>query len=157
MKKSDKTKAPEVENRKARHLYQVLETLEVGVVLVGTEVKSIREGKIQLGEAWIDVTNDQELFLVNSYIEEYSLGNQFNHKSDRKRKLLAHRHEILKFHKAKELKGLTIVPLKLYFKAGKVKLLIGLCRGKDHSDKRQDLMRRQQKIEVDRALKNVKR
>ena len=157
-KKKKTSNTPEIQNRKARHNYQILETLETGIVLKGTEVKSTRAAKVNIGEAWIDITPQLEMFLVNSNIEEYSHGNQFNHQSDRRRKLLAHQAEIIKFHKAKELKGLTIIPLKLYFNAkGYAKLQIGLGRGKDMGDKRQDMIQRTQKREMDRAMKGAMR
>lgn len=155
-KSKDEARQPTIQNRKARHQYQILETLECGVQLTGTEIKSIRDGKVILGESYVEVTHQFELFLVNSYIEEYTQGNRYNHDPRRKRKLLAHRAEIIKFHKAKEIKGLTIVPLKLYFKGSYVKLEIGLAKGKDQGDKRQDLIKRTQKREMDRAIKNAR-
>ena len=115
MKKQEKKSTPVIENRKARHQYQVLETLEVGVSLKGTEVKSIRNGRIQLGESWVEITKAFELNLIDCHIEEYEHGNQFNHESNRKRKLLAHRVEIIKFYKAKELK-VQIIKEKEWYK-----------------------------------------
>lgn len=155
-KSKDEVGRPTISNRKARHEYQILETLECGIQLTGTEIKSIREGKIILGEAYIEVTEKFELYMVNAYIDEFTQGNRNNHDPRRRRKLLAHRSEILKFHKAKEVKGLTIVPLKLYFKGSYAKLEIGLAKGKDQGDKRQDLIKKTQQREMDRAMKSVR-
>lgn len=156
-KKQDEPGQPTIQNRKARQQYQILEKLECGIQLTGTEIKSVREAKIQLGESYIEVTHELEFWLVNSHIDEFSQGNRYNHEPRRKRKLLAHRAEIIKFHKAKELKGLTIIPLKLYFKGRLAKIEIGLARGKDHQDKRQDLIKRTQNREMERAMKSARR
>jgi len=129
-----------IHNRKASHQYEVLDSFEVGIALVGSEVKSIREGHISLGEAWVEVSDKNELWLVGAHVNEYSQANQFNHIPARRRKLLAHKHEIEKIQKAIEIKGLTIIPLKLYFKKRKAKLEIAICRGKKQHDKRQDLI-----------------
>ena len=145
---------PTIQNRKARHEYHILETYEVGVVLTGTEVKSIRLGKISIAESYIEISSKMELFLMNSNIDEYFQGSQNNHDRTRKRKLLAHKIEIAKMHKSKEVKGLTIIPLKLYFKKGKVKIEIAICRGKNVVDKRQTIKERDQKREAQRAIKH---
>ena len=129
-----------IHNRKATHQYEVLECFEAGMVLVGSEVKSIRAGHISLGESWVEVSEKGELWLVGAHINEYSQANQFNHIPARRRKLLVHKHEIEKIQKAVEIKGLTVVPLKLYFKKRKAKLEIAICRGKKQQDKRQDLI-----------------
>ena len=129
-----------IHNRKAVHQYEVLECFEAGMVLAGSEVKSIRAGHISLGESWVEVSEKGELWLVGAHINEYLQANQFNHIPARRRKLLVHKHEIEKMQKAVEIKGLTIVPLKLYFKKRKAKLEIAICRGKKHQDKRQDLI-----------------
>jgi len=129
-----------IHNRKAAHQYEVLECFEAGMVLVGSEVKSIRAGHISLGESWVEVSEKGELWLVGAHINEYSQANQFNHIPARRRKLLVHKHEIEKIQKAVEIKGLTVVPLKLYFKKRKAKLEIAICRGKKQQDKRQDLI-----------------
>ena len=151
-KKEQKT--PVIPNRKAHHLYFVDETFEVGIMLIGSEVKSIRDGKCTLGEAWIDIDeNKNELWLVGAHIDEFLQANRFNHIPARLRKLLAHAHEIQKIRKAKELKGYTIIPLKLYFKNRYAKLEIGICRGKDQHDKRQDIMVRDAKMEMARMAK----
>lgn len=145
---------PTIVNRKANHLYFVDETFEVGIMLIGSEVKSIRNGKCTLGEAWIDLDeNKNELWLVGAHIDEYLFANRFNHFPARRRKLLAHIHEIQKMRKAKELKGCTLIPLKLYFKNRRAKLEMGICRGKDNRDKRQDILVRNAKMEVAREIK----
>jgi len=141
-----------IHNRKATHQYEVLESFEAGMVLVGSEVKSIRAGHISLNASWVEVSESGELWLVGAHVNEYSQANQFNHIPARRRKLLVHRHEIEKMQKAVEIKGLTIVPLKLYFKKRKAKLEIAICRGKKQQDKRQDLIAkddaRSQKIAI---------
>lgn len=145
---------PVIQNRKANHLYFVDETFEVGIMLIGSEVKSIRDGKCTLGEAWVDIDEEKnELWLVGAHIDEYLFANRFNHIPARRRKLLAHTHEIQKMRKAKEQKGQTIVPLKLYFKKRIAKLEIGICRGKDQRDKRQDILKRDAKMEMARIAK----
>lgn len=151
--KSKASNSPEINNRRANHEYQILETLEVGIQLSGTEVKAVREAKVNFADAYIEVSDKNEFWWVNARIEEFSHGNQFNHKPVRKRKLLAHQHQINDFRRSVEIKGLTIVPLKLYFKKGWAKLLIGLAKGKDHQDKRNTLIERVQKREMDRAIK----
>ena len=143
-----------IQNRKANHLYFVDETFEVGIMLIGSEIKSIRDGKCTLGEAWVDITEDKnELWLVGAHIDEYLFANRFNHFPARRRKLLAHVHEIQKMRKAKEQKGCTIVPLKMYFKNRIAKLEVGICRGKDQRDKRQDIINRDAKMEIARIAK----
>ena len=129
-----------IHNRKASHQYEVLESFETGIMLVGSEVKSIRAGHISLSEAWVDISEKGELWLVGTHINEYLQANQFNHIPTRRRKLLAHRHEIEKMQKAVEQKGLTIIPLKIYFKKHHAKVEIAICRGKKQHDKRQDLI-----------------
>ena len=151
---SKESKTPVIQNRKANHLYFVDETFEVGIMLIGSEIKSIREGKCTLGEAWVDITEDKnELWLVGAHIDEYLFANRFNQVPARRRKLLAHVHEIQKMRKAKEQKGCTIVPLKMYFKNRIAKLEVGICRGKDQRDKRQDIINRDAKMEIARIAK----
>ncbi len=123
------------ENRKARHEYTVLESLECGIVLVGSEVKSLRNGTVTLTEAYGKVRNG-EVWLIGCDIPEYVEANRFNHKPKRERKLLMHRREIKRFAMRAFEKGLTLVPLKMYFKEGKAKVLMGLCKGKQEFDKR---------------------
>src|SRR5438552_3861953 len=121
------------QNRKSRHEYEVIDTLECGIVLVGSEVKSLRKGTLSLDESYGRVKNG-EVWLLGCDIAEYVEANRFNHEPKRPRKLLMHRREVLKFaHKALE-KGLTLVPLKMYFKQGRAKVLLGLCRGKKLHD-----------------------
>ncbi len=139
------------ENRKARHDYDVLESLECGIELVGSEVKSLRCGTVSLAECYARIKKN-EVFLVNCDIPEYIDASRFNHKRKRDRKLLLHRREIERFAKRALEKGLTLVPLKLYFKEGRAKLLLGLCRGKQNYDKRQAL----KKADVERGLRQMK-
>ncbi len=148
------SKEPTILNRKASHNYFVEERFETGIVLRGSEVKSIREGNISLSEAWVDISEKQELWLVGAHVNEYKQANQFNHVPAQKRKLLAHRHEILKMKKAMELKGYTLIPLKLYFKDRFAKIEVGICRGKDNRDRRDDLIARDSKREIDRIVKH---
>lgn len=143
------------ENRKARHRFHVLDTLECGVVLVGSEVKSLREGKLSLEEAYGRV-RDGELWLVNSNIQEYLQANRMNHVPTRPRKLLVHRRELNKFANQAKEKGLTLVPLKMYFKDGRAKVLLGLCRGKKLHDKREALKRADSQRQIDRAMRRRK-
>ncbi len=149
--------SPTIVNRKAGHLYFVEDRYEVGIMLHGSEVKSIRSGRVSLNEAWVDITENLELWLVGAHIDEYRYADRFNHVPARRRKLLAHRHEIEKMRKATELKGLTVIPLKLYFKDRYAKLEIGVCRGKDQRDKRQDLISRDANREVARTLKSLRK
>ncbi len=139
------------ENRKAKFDYDTLETLECGVALVGSEVKSLRNGTISLAESYARV-RDNEVYLVNCDIPEYIDANRFNHKRKRDRKLLLHKREIQRFAKRATEKGLTLVPLRLYFRNGRAKLLLGLCRGKQDYDKRQAIKKR----EADRGLRQIK-
>ena len=140
------------ENRKARHHYQVLDTLECGIVLVGSEVKSLRNGKVSVEEAYARVRDD-EVWLLNCDIPEYVQANQFNHQPKRPRKLLVHRREIKRFAGLANQKGLTLVPLKVYFKQGRAKVLLGLCRGKQLHDKRESLKKAAAQREIQRAMR----
>jgi SsrA-binding protein len=141
------------DNRKARHDYHLLERHEAGMVLTGTEVKSLRQNRVTLGNAYADV-RDGELWLVGAHIDEYDQGNLANHEPDRDRKLLMKRGEIDSLYGKVREKGLTLVPTKLYFKDGRVKLEIALARGKELRDKRRDLVKRDQQREMERALKS---
>jgi SsrA-binding protein len=132
-----------VRNRKARHEYDILETVEAGVALVGSEVKSLRDGKVALTDAYAEV-RDGELWLVGIDIAVYVFANQFNHEPRRRRKLLVHRQEIRKLDSKTREKGLTLVPLELYFKKGRVKALIGLAKGKRQYDRREATRKRDQ-------------
>ena len=141
-----------VENRRARHDYELLERLEAGIVLTGTEVKSLREGRVTLAQSYADV-RDGEVWLVGADIAEYDHGNIANHEPDRDRKLLLHRREIASLIGKVKERGLTLVPTRLYFKDGKVKVELALARGKERGDKRRDLQRRDAERQIERALK----
>jgi SsrA-binding protein len=145
-----------VQNRRARHLYHVLESFEAGIALRGTEVKSCRAGNISLNEAYARVI-DNELWLMGSHIALYEQGNRNNHEPVRNRKLLMHRREIVRLRQATEAKGLTLVPLKVYLNNGRVKVEIGLCRGKNVRDKRQDMKQRDDERETRRAVASARR
>ncbi len=140
-------------NSKAFHDYFVEERYEAGVVLSGTEVKSIRQGGVNLKDSWCQV-KDGELWLYGVHISPYEKGNIFNKDPRRTRKLLMHRREIWKLQMAAQRDGLTLVPLSLYFKDAKVKVELGLCRGKKLYDKRASAAERDSKREMDRALKS---
>ena len=142
-----------IQNRKANHLYFIEDRFETGLMLIGSEVKSIRNGKCSISEAWVDLDDKNELWLVGAHIDEYLFANRFNHMPARRRKLLAHKHEIQKMRKAKELKGYTLIPLKIYFKNRYAKLEVGICRGKDQQDKRHDIIKRDAKLEMARIAK----
>lgn len=142
------------DNRQARYLYEILETYEAGLVLQGTEVKSVREGKANLKDGYALIRNG-EAWLLNVHISPHiTTSEYFNHDPRRTRKLLLHRQELRKLIGKVEQKGLTLVPLKLYLKRGLVKVTIGLARGKKIHDKREDLKRKEAKRDVERALKN---
>ncbi|MBD1870080.1 SsrA-binding protein SmpB [Leptolyngbya sp. FACHB-671] len=142
------------DNRQARFLYEILETYEAGIELRGTEVKSIRQGKINLRDGYALIRNG-EAWLYNVHISPHESASQiFNHDPRRTRKLLLHRQEIRKLIGQVEQKGLTLVPLKVYLKRGWLKVTIALGRGKKLHDKREDLKRKQEKREIDRAVKN---
>jgi SsrA-binding protein len=140
------------ENRKAKHNYLVLDALECGLALVGSEVKSLRAGKVSLDEAYARL-KEGEVWLVGCDIAEYSQANQFNHPPRRVRKLLLHRREIKRFAGRATEKGLTLVPLKVYFKLGRAKVLLGLCRGKQRHDKRQAMKQAEAKREIQRVMR----
>ena len=140
------------ENRKARHEYQLLERYEAGLVLTGTEVKSLRAGGATLQRAYADV-RDGEVWLVGAHIAEYGHGNIQNHDPDRERKLLLHRKEIASLLGKVRERGLTLVPTKLYFKDGKVKVEIAVGRGKELHDKRRDIAKRDAERQMERALR----
>jgi SsrA-binding protein len=144
------------QNRKATHDYEVLERHEAGIVLQGTEVKSLRDNVgISFKDSYADFKAG-ELWLVGVHIAPYGMGGYTNHEPERKRKLLMHRQEINKLRQRVEEKGLTMVPLKLYFKEGKVKVQVGLCRGKHSYDKRETLKARESQREVQRAMKDAR-
>jgi SsrA-binding protein len=139
------------QNRKARHDYSIIDVYEAGLVLTGTEVKSLRQGRASLVDGFATI-DDGEVFLRNVHIPEYEQGSWTNHEPRRTRKVLLHREEIARLIGKSKESGLTIVPLSLYFSAGKVKVELGLARGKKSYDKRQDLARRDADREVQRAL-----
>ncbi len=139
-----------VTNAKARRDYHILETFEAGLVLRGTEVKALRTGKGQIGDAFARVDNE-EVFLHNAHIEEYSHGNLQNHRPKAPRKLLLHKSEIRKLFELSSIKGNALVPLSLYWKNGKVKVALAVGRGKAQFDKREDLKRRESDLELKRA------
>ncbi|MBN1837241.1 MAG: SsrA-binding protein SmpB [Spirochaetales bacterium] len=141
-------------NRRARFNYSVEETLECGIELQGTEVKSLKEGKFSFSDAYAKIENG-ELWLVGLHITPYRFGNIHNHDPERPRKLLAHRQEIKKLTRKVVEKGLTLVPLSFYLKRGLVKLELGVCRGKKVVDKRDTIRRRDQKRDTERALKDA--
>src|ERR671937_741502 len=141
------------DNRRARHDYHLLDRLEAGIALTGTEVKSLREGRVQLGQAYADV-RDGEVWLVGAHISEYAQGNIANHDPDRDRKLLLHRREIASLIGKVRERGLTLVPTKLYFKDGRAKVELDLARGKETRDKRRDIARRDAERQIERALKS---
>ena len=144
------------QNRKASHDYSILDTLEAGLVLAGTEVKSLRIGKASLQESWATIDNG-EVFVHQLHIPPYEQGNRWNLDPVRKRKLLLHRAEIEKLRKAVEQKGHTLIPLKLYFTRGRAKLLIGVAKGRKSHDKREAIAERDAKREMDRAKRRTSR
>ncbi|MEG0878974.1 MAG: SsrA-binding protein SmpB [Oscillospiraceae bacterium] len=139
-------------NRKARHDYFVLEGIETGIELVGTEVKSIRAGGVNLKDAWVEIQNG-ELYVMGMHISPYEKGNIFNRDPIRVRRLLVHKREIRHLNEERKLKGLTLIPLEMYFKGSHVKLHVGLCKGKKLYDKREDMAARDAKRDIDRAMK----
>lgn len=139
-------------NRQARHEYFVEETLETGIELVGTEVKSLRMGQVNLKDSWVEVENGQ-LFVHGMHISPYEKGNIFNKDPLRPRRLLAHKNEIRRLGQKVKLQGLTLVPLCLYFKHGRVKLELGLCKGKKLYDKRETAAKRSAQRDIERAMK----
>ena len=145
-----------VQNRRARHDYHILEQFETGIALQGTEVKSIRAGQITLKDSYAEVDGG-ELFLIGVHIAPYEQGNIYNHDPERRRKLLMHKREIVRIGHTLAEKGFTLVLLRVYFKDGRAKVELGLCRGKHTIDKRQTLRKREQDRDVDRALKDLKR
>jgi SsrA-binding protein len=140
------------ENRRSRHDYELLDRVEAGLVLTGTEVKALRAGHVQLGQAYADI-RDGEAWLVGASISEYAQANLRNHVTDRDRKLLLKRSEIDSLYAQVREKGLTLVPTKLYFKDGRVKLEVAVGRGKDKGDKRRSIADRDAKRQMERALK----
>ncbi len=143
-------------NRKARHEYFIEETYEAGIALTGTEIQSVRQGRVSLADAYADVRKG-EVFLVNSHIAEYDFGNRLNHDPRRLRKLLLHRAEIRRLDSRVRERGYTIVPLRMYLRKGLAKLEIGLARGKKMWDKREDIAKRDVQREIERTAKSAGR
>jgi SsrA-binding protein len=144
-------------NRRARHDYDILESIECGIVLVGSEVKSLREGKAQLADAYARV-DDHELWLFGLHIPQWKYSTGFGgHEADRKRKLLAHRRQIDEFVVQTQTQPLTLIPLKIYFHDGKAKVELGLARGRKLHDKRHAIRERDEKREADRSMRNAAR
>ncbi len=142
----------EIVNRKARHDYFVEDEYECGIVLTGTEIKSIRAGSCNIGDSYGHIRNG-EIFVLNMFIGEYKEGNIFNHKETRTRKLLMHKNEILKLENKVKLDGYTLIPLKVYLKDNRAKLLLGLCKGKKEYDKRETIKERDIKREIAKKIK----
>ena len=140
----------EVKNKKAYFDYFIERELEAGIELVGTEIKSIRNGSVDLKDSFVHIKNN-EAFVINMYVAKYEEGNRFNHDERRTRKLLLHKKEILKLKEEVSMEGKSIVPLKLYIKNGKAKILIGLARGKKNYDKRESI----KKKDIERELNRI--
>ncbi|MGF2055283.1 SsrA-binding protein SmpB [Vagococcus fluvialis] len=144
------------QNRKARHDYTVIETIEAGMVLKGTEIKAIRNRRVNLKDGYVRV-RDGEAYLVNVHISPYEQGNLFNHDPLRTRKLLMHKKQIAKLTAETKNTGVTLIPLKLYIKNGFAKVLVGVAKGKKQYDKRQDLKQKDMNREINRTLKERQR
>jgi len=152
-KKADPNNKVAAENRKARFSYEVIDTIEAGLVLTGTEVKSLRQGQANIQESYASA-EDGEIWLINSYVPEYLQGNRFNHEPRRRRKLLLNKREMAKLAQAVEREGMTMVPLKIYFNdKGRAKLLLAIARGKKLHDKRESEKQRDWNREKGRLLK----
>jgi SsrA-binding protein len=145
-----------VDNRRARHDYQLLDRYEAGIDLTGTEVKSLRDGRASLQQAYADVRGG-EAWLVGAHISVYEQGNIANHDPDRDRKLLLHKKELASLAGKVAQRGLTLVPTKLYFKNGRAKVELALARGKEQRDKRRDIAQREATRDMERALKSARR
>jgi SsrA-binding protein len=143
-------------NKRAFHDYAIMDTLECGLVLTGTEVKSLRDGSASLEDAYAKI-DAGEVWLLGSDIPEYAMGNRMNHKPKRPRKLLLHRREIAKFAEKAAQRGHTLVPLRLYFKEGRAKVELAVARGKQQHDKRQDLKKADAQREIRRAMSQRRR
>ena len=143
----------EIQNRKVNFDYEIIDTFETGIVLTGTEIKSIRLGKCNLKDSYAIIKNN-EIFILNMHISQYEQGNRFNHEETRTRKLLMHKKEILKLRDKLEIDGFTLVPIKLYFKGSKAKLLIGLAKGKKNYDKRESIKKKDIEKQLAKDLKN---
>lgn len=142
----------EIINRKAKFDYFTYETYEAGIVLTGTEIKSVRNGKANIKDSYA-IIRDEEAYLLNAHISLYKEGSSFNHEEQRTRKLLLHKKEILKIKNKLDIEGYTLIPLKMYFKGEKLKVLLGVCKGKKNYDKKQSLKERDIMREANRNLK----
>lgn len=142
----------EILNRKARYDYEIEDTYEAGIVLTGTEIKSIRQGKANIKDSYAIIRNN-EIFLINTHISMYEEGNRFNHEENRTRKLLLHKREIYKLRDKLEIEGYTLIPLKIYFVKGRAKVLIGLAKGKKNYNKKETIKERDIKREMERDIK----
>jgi len=141
-------------NKKAKYEYQLLDQYNAGIVLTGTEIKSIRQNKASISESFCEFNDNQELFIINMFIDEYEFGNHYNHKTKSQRKLLLNKKELKKLNKDVKNSGLTIVPLKVFInEKGFAKILISLAKGKKTYDKRQVIKDRENKIQLDRLKK----
>lgn len=143
----------EIKNKKASFDYFIEEEIECGIVLKGTEIKSIRNGQANIKDCYAIVKNN-EVFLLNMYIAKYNDASIFNHDERRTRKLLLNKKEILKLRDKVEISGYTLVPIKLYFKGNKAKILLGVCKGKKNYDKRESIKEKDVKRDIEKALKN---
>jgi len=143
----------EIKNKKATFDYFIEEEIECGIVLKGTEIKSIRNGQANLKDCYAIIKNN-EVFLLNMYISKYENGSIFNHDERRTRKLLLNKKEILKLRDKVEITGYTLVPIKLYFKGNKAKILLGIAKGKKNYDKRESIKERDIKKDIEKAMKN---
>ena len=143
-------------NRRARHEYEIEKTMEVGIVLEGTEVKSIRAGNINIADSFCRVNDNLQVYLMNAHISQYDFGNRNNHDPIRPRLLLLHRSEIKRLYGQLKEKGLTLIPLKIYLKGGTIKLELALGRGKKLHDKRLSMKKREAQREIERVLKERK-
>ena len=142
----------EILNRKARYDYEIEDTYEAGIVLTGTEIKSIRMGKVNIKDSYAIIRNNK-IYLLNTHISLYEEGNRFNHDEDRTRKLLLHKKEILKLKDKLEIEGYTLVPLKIYFVKNKAKVLIGVAKGKKNYNKKETIKERDIQREMEKSLK----
>lgn len=142
----------EILNRKARYDYEIEDEYEAGIVLTGTEIKSIRNGKANIKDSYAIIKNN-EAYLLNTHISEYTEGNRFNHDETRTRKLLLHKKEIYKLRDKLEIEGYTLIPLKIYFVKGRAKVLIGVAKGKKNYNKKEAIKERDIKREQDRYIK----
>lgn len=140
-----------VVNKKARFNYEIIKEYEAGIVLTGTEIKSVRLGKVQIGDSFARI-KDEEVFIINMHISKYEQGNRFNHDETRERKLLLHKREIRKLKEETLKEGISLIPLKMYIKHGKAKILVGVGKGKKNYDKKETIKKRDHEREVRKYL-----